>query len=64
MKPGDLLFPNEYMIQNGDNRIIFILEVFERDVRLETQYKVLFSDGFINELGHSTITNLFKKIES
>jgi len=64
MKPGDLLFPNEYMIQNGDNRIIFILEVFERDVRLETQYKVLFSDGFINVLGHSTITNLFKKIES
>jgi hypothetical protein len=64
MKPGDLLFPNEYMIQNGDNRIIFILEVFERDVRLETQYKVLFSDGFINELGHSTITNLFKKNES
>lgn len=62
LQPGDLLLPNEYMVNNGDSRLALVLRRIDRG-NLDPDYELLFSDGFVNQVQIRTICALYTRAD-
>lgn len=62
LQPGDLLLPNEYMVNNGDSRLAVVLRRIDRG-SLDPDYELLFSDGFVNQVQIRTICALYTRAD-
>ena len=62
MHHGDLLLPNEYMVNNGDSRLAVVLRRIDRG-SLDPDYELLFSDGFVNRVPIRAICDLYRRAD-
>lgn len=58
MKPGTLLTPNAYMVQNGNPTCGVVLET-KTSIREKQKYKVFLTNGLTHWLNEVTIRSLF-----